>query len=122
MKNYLGSNFVFIGFAWTRSESQMLPTMQPIPVADVPRGTVLRIVDAAGVGFPGPAQDWEDDVISLIQLLRLDRAASFVFRISGSSMVDAGTYENDVVIVDRDSTLGFPSGQRGWPRCGCAVP
>ncbi|WP_069064566.1 LexA family protein [Sphingobium sp. RAC03] len=81
----------------------MLPTMQPVPLADVPKGTVLRIIGAAGAGFPSPAQDWEDDAISLIELLRLDRAASFVFRISGSSMVDAGIHDNDVVVVDRDT-------------------
>ena len=41
----------------------MLPTMQPVPLADVPKGTVLRIIGAAGAGFPSPAQDWEDDAI-----------------------------------------------------------
>jgi DNA polymerase V len=81
----------------------MLPKMQPVPLADAPKGTVLRIVGAAGAGFPSPAQDWEDDAISLIELLRLDRAASFVFRISGSSMIDAGIDDNDVVVVDRDT-------------------
>jgi DNA polymerase V len=81
----------------------MLPMMQPVPLADAPKGTVLRIVGVAGAGFPSPAQNWADDAISLIELLRLDRAASFVFRISGSSMVDAGIYDNDVVVVDRDT-------------------
>lgn len=80
----------------------MLPLMQPVPLVDVPEGTILRIVGAAGAGFPSPAQDWEDDAISLIELLRLDRAASFVFRISGSSMIEAGIHDNDVVVVDRD--------------------
>ncbi|OHC90517.1 MAG: repressor [Sphingomonadales bacterium GWF1_63_6] len=81
----------------------MLPLMQPVPIAEVPKGILLRIVGAAGAGFPSPAQDWQDDAISLIELLRLDRAASFVFRISGSSMIDAGIYDNDVVVVDRDT-------------------
>jgi DNA polymerase V len=81
----------------------MLPMMQPVPLANVPEGTILRIIGAAGAGFPSPAQDWADDAISLIELLRLDRAASFVFRISGSSMIDAGIYDNDVVVVDRDT-------------------
>ncbi|WP_174278393.1 LexA family protein [Sphingomonas bacterium] len=74
----------------------------PIPIAEVPPGLRLRIIGAAGAGFPSPAQDWADDAISLVELLRLDRAASFVFRVSGSSMVDAGMYDNDVVVVDRD--------------------
>src|SRR3546814_16420568 len=81
----------------------MLPLMQPVPLADVPQGTILRIVGAAGAGFPSPAQDWQDDAISLIELLRLDRAASFFFRISGSIMIDAGIHANDVVVVDRDT-------------------
>src|SRR3546814_14540500 len=80
----------------------MLPLMQPVPLADVPQGTILRIVGAAGAGFPSPAQDWQDDAISLIELLQLDRAASFVFRISGSSLIDAGIPDTDLVVVDRD--------------------
>lgn len=75
---------------------------RPIPIAEAPADLRLRIIGAAGAGFPSPAQDWADDAISLVELLRLDRAASFVFRVSGSSMVDAGVYDNDVVVVDRD--------------------
>lgn len=81
----------------------LLPLMQPVPLAEVPTGIIPRIIGAAGAGFPSPAQDWEEDAISLIELLRLDRAASFVFRISGSSMIEAGIYDNDVVVVDRDT-------------------
>ena len=81
----------------------LLPIMQPIPLAEVPPGIIPAIVSAAGAGFPSPAQDWADDAIDLVELLRLDRAASFVFRISGASMMDAGIHDNDVVVVDRDT-------------------
>jgi DNA polymerase V len=81
----------------------LLPLSQPVPIAEVSPGLRLRIIGAAGAGFPSPAQDWADDAISLVELLRLDRAASFVFRISGSSMFDAGLYDGDVVVVDRDT-------------------
>ncbi|EQB05807.1 LexA family protein [Sphingobium baderi] len=74
----------------------------PIPIGDIPADLRLRIVGAAGAGFPSPSQDWKEDCIDLVELLRLDRAASFVFRISGSSMLDAGLFDNDVVVVDRD--------------------
>ncbi len=77
--------------------------MQPIPIAEAPTGLLIRYLGAAGAGFPSPAQDWEEDSINLAQLLRLDRAASFVFRISGSSMIEAGIHDNDVVVVDRDT-------------------
>ena len=75
----------------------------PVPIAEVPPDLRLRIIGAAGAGFPSPAQDWQETAIDLVELLRLDRAASFVFRVSGSSMVDAGLYDNDVVVVDRDA-------------------
>jgi DNA polymerase V len=76
---------------------------RPIPIAEIPPDLRLRIVGAAGAGFPSPSQDWREDAIDLVELLRLDRAASFVFRVSGSSMLDAGLFDNDVVVVDRDA-------------------
>lgn len=81
----------------------LLPVMRPVPLAEVPYDLALQIVGAAGAGFPSPAQDWEDDAISLVELLRLDRAATFVFRISGWSMIEAGIHDKDVVVVDRDT-------------------
>lgn len=66
-------------------------------------GKLGRLIGAAGAGFPSPAQDWEESAINLVELLRLDRAASFVFRVSGQSMIEAGIYDMDVVVVDRDA-------------------
>ena len=84
--------------------NMMLPTAQPVPLADMAPGLRLRPIGVAGAGFPSPAQDWEEDAINLAELLRLNRAGSFVFRIDGSSMVDAGIADRDVVVVDRDVT------------------
>lgn len=81
-----------------------IPVSRPIPIAEVPADLRLKVVSAAGAGFPSPAQDWEETAINLVELLRLDRAASFVFRVSGQSMTDAGIYDDDVVVVDRDVT------------------
>lgn len=80
-----------------------LATDRPIPIAEIPVDLRLRIVGAAGAGFPSPAQDWQESAIDLVELLRLDRAASFVFRVDGNSMRDAGLYDKDVVVVDRDA-------------------
>ncbi|MGB3796831.1 MAG: S24 family peptidase [Alteraurantiacibacter sp.] len=68
----------------------------------LPRNFRMQIMEAAGAGFPSPAQDWEETAIDLVALLRLDRAASYVFRVSGNSMREAGLYDRDVVVVDRD--------------------
>ena len=54
----------------------LLPPMQPVPLAEVPEGLIPFIIGAAGAGFPSPSQDWQEDAICLIELLRLDRAAS----------------------------------------------
>ncbi|MCW2393514.1 LexA family protein [Sphingobium sp. B11D3A] len=75
---------------------------RPIPLIDVPVDLRLQIIGSAGAGFPSPAQDWEESAINLVDLLRLDRAASFVFEVRGNSMVDAGIYDRDIVVVDRD--------------------
>lgn len=80
-----------------------IPASTPIPLRDFPRPVQLKVVGAAGAGFPSPAQDWEESAINLIDLLRLDRAASFVFRVSGHSMLDAGLFDSDVLVVDRDA-------------------
>jgi DNA polymerase V len=74
----------------------------PIPILAPSRRPVLRIVEAAGAGFPSPAQDWEETGIDLMSLLAIDRAASFVFRVSGDSMKEAGIEDHDTLIVDRD--------------------
>ncbi len=83
--------------------SLFLTADRPIPIAEIPADLHLRIVGAVGAGFPSPAQDWQETAINLVELLRLDRAASFVFRVDGNSMVDAGLYDRDVVVVDRDA-------------------
>lgn len=80
-----------------------IPLSRPVPIAEVPVALRLQVVSTAGAGFPSPAQDWEETAIDLVELLRLDRAASFVFRVSGQSMIDAGIHDDDVVVVDRDA-------------------
>lgn len=77
---------------------------QPVPLREIPPGIRLRIVSSsAACGFPSPAQDWEDDALDLVQLLRLDSAGAFVFRLSGSSMIEAGLFDGDIVVIDRGS-------------------
>ena len=75
-----------------------------VPLRILPASTrpALRIVEAAGAGFPSPAQDWEETGIDLVALLSLDRAASFVFRVAGDSMTGAGIEDGDTLVVDRD--------------------
>lgn len=63
-----------------------------------------QLLDAVPAGFPSPAQDYDAGPIDLTELLIEDQAATFLVRVSGTSMVDAGIHDGDVVIVDRSKT------------------
>lgn len=55
-------------------------------------------------GFPSPAQDYSAVNIDLNDILFHDRAATYIFRVTGSSMIDAGIADGDEIIVDRSIT------------------
>lgn len=71
------------------------------------RSTAVQLrtpLDAIACGFPSPAQDYDDGPIDLTQILIDDEAATFLVRAAGSSMIDAGIYDGDVLLVDRSKT------------------
>jgi len=52
-------------------------------------------------GFPSPADDYIEGSLDLNQHLIKHPAATFFVRVSGSSMIDAGIFPGDILIVDR---------------------
>lgn len=82
----------------------MRDAARPMAMAIIRTRPRLRIVEAAGAGFPSPAQDWEETGIDLMEMLSLQRASSYVFRVSGDSMIEAGLQDGDTLVVDRDGT------------------
>jgi DNA polymerase V len=52
-------------------------------------------------GFPSPATDYLEDSIDLNDYLIRHKAATFLFRVKGNSMLGAGIVDGDRVIVDR---------------------
>jgi SOS-response transcriptional repressor LexA len=56
---------------------------------------------AVSCGFPSPAEDYIDNVLDLNDLLIQKPAATFFVRAKGDSMVNAGIYEGDLLIIDR---------------------
>lgn len=52
-------------------------------------------------GFPSPAEDYIADSLDLNEYLIKHPAATFLVRVSGNSMINAGIHENDILIVDR---------------------
>jgi DNA polymerase V len=52
-------------------------------------------------GFPSPAADFTESSVDLNQLLIKHPAATFFIRVEGSSMVGAGIFPGDLLVVDR---------------------
>lgn len=59
-------------------------------------------------GFPSPAEDHIDKKLDLNRHLVHNPAATFYVRVTGDSMIGAGIYSGDLLIVDRslDATSG----------------
>jgi DNA polymerase V len=52
-------------------------------------------------GFPSPATDYMEEGLDLNEFLIQHKAATFLFRVQGDSMRDAGIVDGDKVVVDR---------------------
>ena len=52
-------------------------------------------------GFASPADDFVEEYLDLNNLLVKHHEATFFVRVSGKSMIDAGIYPDDILIVDR---------------------
>lgn len=55
-------------------------------------------------GYPSPAQDYDAESLDLNEHLIRDRVSTFILRVAGNSMIDAGISDGDEVIVDRGLT------------------
>ena len=65
------------------------------------RFTQLDIPTANATGFGAAADDYMERGIDLNEQLIRNKPATFFMRVSGSSMINAGIYDGDIVIVDR---------------------
>ena len=61
----------------------------------------LPLVGYVQAGFPSPAEEELIDAISLDEYLIEKPEASFLLKVSGDSMIEAGIHEGDLVIVER---------------------
>ena len=71
---------------------------QPVFHSYLPLPLFLSTVRA---GFPSPASDFTENSLDLNQFLVKHPAATFYLKVSGDSMVGAGVYSGDILIVDR---------------------
>ena len=85
-----------------------------LPVAAVPAGSVrslsLPYYDISVVaGFPVPLDnDERSQDIDILSMLCPHPEASYLIRVSGNSMIDAGVLSGDIVIVDKSNRNPTP--------------
>jgi repressor LexA len=61
----------------------------------------VKLLGTVEAGFPGPAEEGLLETLSLDTWLVRNREASFLLKVSGDSMIEAGILPGDLVIVDR---------------------
>jgi len=55
-------------------------------------------------GFPSPASDYIDKTIDLNEVLIKNKPATFLVKALGDSMINAGIFSGDILIVDKSIT------------------
>jgi repressor LexA len=61
----------------------------------------IPLVGNVAAGFPSPAEEELREVISMDEYLVTKPDSSFLLKVTGDSMIDAGIMEGDLVIVER---------------------
>lgn len=71
-----------------------------VPADHVPMELPCLLVRTPA-GFPSPAQDDMEEPIDLAAWLVEHPAASYIMRVEGSSMIGAGIFDGDYIVVSR---------------------
>ncbi len=60
--------------------------------------------DYIAAGFPSPATDYTEEQIDLNRELIAHPSSTYLVRAAGDSMIGAGIYDQDLLVVDRSLT------------------
>lgn len=69
---------------------------------DRPVAMTLPLFGPISAGFAAPVEEQAEEMLNLEDFLVGNKAATFLLRVKGDSMIDAGIHEGDIVIVERD--------------------
>jgi SOS regulatory protein LexA len=64
----------------------------------------IRLLGTIQAGFPSPAEEELVDTMSLDEYLIDNPNATFMLKVTGDSMIDAGIHPDDIVLVERGKT------------------
>ncbi|MCK7545995.1 translesion error-prone DNA polymerase V autoproteolytic subunit [Marinobacter bryozoorum] len=63
--------------------------------------SIPLFLERISAGFPSPAEDYIEKTLDLNELCIEHPAATFFVRVQGESMIEAGIFPDDVLVVDR---------------------
>lgn len=72
---------------------------KPVPITKA--STLLALVGSVCAGFPSPADDFTVKRIDITAELITHPQATFLLKVSGDSMKDAGIFDGDMIVVNR---------------------
>lgn len=64
----------------------------------------IRVLGLVEAGFPSPAEEELTDTMTLDEWLIQNREATYMLKVKGDSMQDAGIVEGDMALVDRSKS------------------
>ncbi len=64
----------------------------------------VKILGTVEAGFPTGADEDDSESVSLDQFLIRHKEATYMLKVRGKSMIDAGIHPGDMVLVERDKT------------------
>lgn len=70
-------------------------------VANVAAAFTLPLFGPIAAGFAAPAEEQAEELVTIEDYLVRDKSSTFLLRVRGDSMIDAGIHEGDLVIVER---------------------
>jgi DNA polymerase V len=82
-------------------DSRHLESDLPVPVTVADPAWVESLRSSVQAGFPSPAEDHASERVDLNKLLIKHPLATYLMRVRGASMREAGIEDGDVVLVDR---------------------
>ncbi len=93
------SSIEALGLSPFRLPSMAFNTPVPLPAGGLKLQAAM--VGTVPAGFPSPAEDHGSRRIDLIERLITHPQATYLMRVRGLSMIEAGIFDGDVVVVDR---------------------
>lgn len=63
--------------------------------------TEIKLISTPiNAGFPSPADDYIEDIIDLNMLMIKHPSSTYILKVKGASMIDAGIFDKSLIIVD----------------------